>query len=131
MLSIDEISQQSDGFMKPPYQRRKDRQKQRRILQGKGNGSKFGVKGAPEPNRHLFIYRVDPSTSTDELKNMLINEHKVTLRDLECVSHTEAMYKSFKLTIPKSEFEGLFNEEIWPTGIQVRPYRMSRFNNPI
>ena len=31
-----------------------------------------------------------------------------TVRDLQCLSHDNAMIKSFKLTIPKSEFADLF-----------------------
>ena len=43
-----------------------------------------------------------------------------TVRDLQCLSHDNAMFKSFKLTVPKSEFADLFDGNIWPQGIRVR-----------
>ena len=51
-----------------------------------------------------------------------VSEMRFTVRDLQCLSHDNAMFKSFKLTVPKSEFADLFDGNIWPQGIRVRKF---------
>jgi hypothetical protein len=87
------------------------------------------VKGAPEPSRHLFIYRVDHGTTEEDLKSLLQESgYDFQIRDLECISHASAVFKSFKLSVPVSQFENLFNDEIWPDGVRVRQYRPAKAN---
>ena len=50
-----------------------------------------------------------------------INVHK-----LQCVSHDLAANKSFQLTIPLADYSKIFNSDIWPEGIKVRPFIHSR-----
>jgi hypothetical protein len=132
-FSLDRDSQKSEngsGFQVPSYHAKKERQKQQRIIKGKSQ-ARHGVKGAPEPSRHLFIYRVDPDTSENDIKVLLQdNQHDLNIRELVCTSHESAMFKSFKLTVPLSDYSALFNEDIWPDGIRVRPFRNPRpFNS--
>ncbi len=81
------------------------------------------MKGATEPTRHLFIYRVDSATTEGDITSLLQeSEVKFDVRDLKCVSHPNAKFKSFKLTVPMSQYENLFNDQLWPDGICVRKY---------
>ena len=122
-------SDTGSGFQYPPHHLKKERQRQQRIIKGKSQ-AKYGVKGAPEPSRHLFIYRVCHDTDVDGMRELLDNQNdSFTIRDLQCISNDNAMFKSFKLTVPMSEYEALFNENIWPDGIRVRPYRHKKTNN--
>ena len=79
------------------------------------------MRGAPEPERHLFIYRVDAATETEDLQSFF-HDLGVTVKSLQCVSNENAKYKSFKLTVLISQFKQLFDSTIWPQGVCVRPY---------
>ena len=122
--SLDKSPHRSEAgsYHYSSYHQKKERQKQKRVVQGKGN-SKCGVKGAPEPSRHLFIFRVHKDTSLDDMKNHLIDSVEgLDIRDLGCVSHTDAKFQSFKLTVPLPQFDQLFNDELWPDGVRVRQF---------
>ena len=84
-----------------------------------------GVAGAPEPTRHLFIKRITKDTENDAVKNM-IQSYGFGIRDFRCISHPEARFKSFKLSVPASQFERLFDEKLWPEGVVVRIYMTPR-----
>ena len=45
---------------------------------------------------------------------------------VECVSDEKAKFKSYKVTVPKTQFENLFNEELWPEGVRVQSWRERR-----
>ena len=78
-------------------------------------------RGAPEPNRDLFIYRVDPNTEAEDLRDYMM-EKGFEVRNLCCISNPNARFKSFKLTVPLSEFKDLFSDTLWPDGVRVRKY---------
>jgi hypothetical protein len=80
------------------------------------------VKGAPEAMRDLFIYRVDKETSIYDIGNY-IESQGFTVEDLQCVSHDAARFKSFKLTVPVSQYNSLFDSNLWAHGIRVRKYK--------
>jgi len=110
------------GVREPTRVIKKQRQqenKRRRIVQGSRPGS--GIRGAPEPRRDAFIYRVLPDTSTEMLSQHL-DSMGIATQAIDCVSNPNAMYKSFKVTTTVSNFRDLFNPEIWPEGICVRKY---------
>jgi hypothetical protein len=122
------VSSESQGFEVPKYWLKKENKKKKHtIIMGRGSGQSGGLKGAPEPSRDLFIFRVDKSTLEADITNHLAN-HSVTIQTLECVSHQNAKYKSFKLSVPKSEYDKLFDENLWPEGIMIRKYVPPRAN---
>ena len=84
--------------------------KRRRIIIGSGHSSK--VQGAPEPERHLFIYRVNQTTTTDHLQAH-IQSYGFTVKFLECISKPVSKFKKFKLSVPVSEFSKLFDCSIF------------------
>ena len=114
---IDRVSMaDSSGFQYP-------RRHRRNVAVGKDRSS-GAVKGAPEPNRDVFIYRVDKSTNDDSLYDYLIDKG-ITPNSLDCVSNPDARYKSYKLSIPLSMYSTLHDPDMWPEGI-----RICRFYNP-
>ena len=44
------------------------------------------------------------------------------VRSLECMSHKDANYKSYKLDTSNEDLKKLFSSDIWPSGICVRQY---------
>ena len=102
--------------MKKRHQRHN---KNSRIIRGSGNFA--NIKGAPERTRYLFIYRVDKSTDDKDVEDHIRN-HEFTVKSLSCISNDESKFKSFKLTVPVSEFKKLFDNTLWPNGVSVRPF---------
>ena len=102
---------------------RQKENKRRRVITGTARGQERRAQGgAPDPSRHLFIYRVSTTTLISDLIVRTFPKWVFTVRDLQCLSHDNAMFKSFKLTVPKSEFADLFDGNIWPQGIRVRKF---------
>jgi hypothetical protein len=89
-----------------------------------------GLKGAREhneANRFLFISRVENECTKNELTKHL-KKANIRIRQLERVSVDKAMFKSYKLVVPKSQFHLLFDEELWPEGVRVQTWRDKRRN---
>ena len=115
---------ESGKFEIPPAHMRKQRRQQRRVVvTGKDNNQR--VRGAPEPIRELFIYRVHPETTTEALKNY-VSDKGFSIGHLECISNSEAKFKSFKLSLPISEFNRTLDENMWPSGVRVRRFFSNR-----
>lgn len=121
--------QEESGFQKQRHQRKKERQQEVRkekrsrhqFLTGTG-ASYSGVRGAPEPVRYLFIKNIVKETSDSDVHNM-IKEKGFLVQELKCISHPDAKCKSFKLSVPASQFDRLFDGNIWPAGVKIRVYR--------
>ena len=114
-----------DGFLQPSHVIRKQRKEfnkavKRQVISGCSKGQSV-VKGAPEPSRDLFIYRVDTATALEDLKQYIV-DHGFAVRSLEMMSKPDAQWKSFKLTVPRSQFDSLFDSNVWPEGICVRRF---------
>ena len=107
----------SEGFQLPWQQRKK---KKRTVITGKSSNTQL-FKAGPAPSRELFIYRVDHCCTEDALQSY-IEDHRIEIRKIECVSNPNAKYKSFKLSVAASEFPKLFNDEIWPDGVKIRKF---------
>ena len=113
-------AQSEDVFEVPAHQLKRIRRhesRKRNIV--KGTATTQNVKGAPEPTRDLFIYRVDAET---ESVFDLVKSNGFKVLSLKCISNPAAKYKSFRLTVPVSEFKNLFNNDIWPRGVCIRKY---------
>ena len=100
----------------------------RRCIEGKNKScAESGLKGAREPNRFLFISRVENECTKNELTKHL-KKANISIRQLERVSVDKAMFKSYKLTVPKSQFHQLFDEELWPEGVRVQTWKDKKRN---
>ena len=121
---------QSDDFQIPKEQLKRSRRQElrRKVVQGSAmfNGGK--VKDAPEPDRYLFIYRVDKNTDQKDLRKY-ISQNGFSVCGLECISRPESKFLSFKLTVPLSQFKRLFDPSLWPEGFRIRKFVPSRRDN--
>ena len=81
--------------------------------------SLLGLSGPPEPVRHVFVKRISKDTKDLQLLTM-IEQNGFTIKELKRVSHPEAQFKSYILAVPCSEFNKLFNANLWPRGVLVR-----------
>lgn len=121
---VHDTSSDSLGFQVPGYERKKQqrRSKQRQnFITGFASSLAGKFKGAPEPSRDIFIFRVDPDTGVEDLR-LHLRDMDVSVRALNQVSNPSAAYKSFRLTVPKSDFDILFDPSLWPEGVRVRRY---------
>lgn len=112
----------NEEFHQPSHVTKKIRRQEnrrKRIVQGsRAAGS---IRGAPEPRRDAFIYRVVSETTT-EMMRQHISDMGVNIDSINCVSNPNAKFKSFKVTTAVSNFKELFKPEMWPSGICVRKY---------
>lgn len=128
--SISNVSEHSNISETSGYQYqshyKKKLQRRNNIITGSnqraGNQSTTGFRGAPEPDRHLFIYRVENDVSVDSLEDWL-KRNDITYRTISCISNDQAKFKSFKLTVSVTQFKQLFVANLWPNGVRVRPFR--------
>ena len=79
------------------------------------------MRGAPEPCRDAFIYRVDRGTTTEAM-HKYISDCDIDIKNLDCVSNPNVKYKSLRLTTTVSKFKELCNEDLWPAGFRIRKY---------
>jgi hypothetical protein len=101
---------------------KQDNKRQKIITGKKRTQVQFGsFKGAPEPSRDLFVFRVDPNTDQADLFKF-VQSQSVQVRGLSLVSHKDAVFKSFKLTVGLPDLETVFDNDFWPTGVHVRRY---------
>ena len=75
------------------------------------------------PIRDLFIYRIDKSVDVSVLEKH-VTDNGFTVLGLKCVSHEEATYKSFQLTVSMSDYAGLFNDDILCISVYKRYYQV-------
>lgn len=108
--------------------RRKKQQRKTTVIAGNSSPKGNSFKGAPSPDRHLFIYRVDQSVHADNIQEYLISR-QFQVRELVCMSNENARYKSFKLTVAIDQFRLLFDENLWPCGVRVRKFNPPRQSN--
>ena len=123
---FSDVASALKGIDSAHWQTQRPTHRPRRRVVGKGSeGDDSGLKGAPEPSRHLFISRVDKQCTTNEISKFLKNK-KIEVRNLECKSHEESMFKSYKLSVPVSQFNSLFDADLWPDGVRVEAWKERR-----
>ena len=114
-------------FVRPSYHLKKALKKERRrqkVIKGKCNASEH-VRGAPVPSRSLFVFRVDKSATTEDMRKH-IEANEIMVRQIECMSHADASFKSFKVTVSVEDLEKIMDENIWPSGVNVRQFYQRR-----
>ncbi|ELU07910.1 hypothetical protein CAPTEDRAFT_209881 [Capitella teleta] len=79
-------------------QRPRNRPRRRTPLVGKADGAACNFRGAPPPLRHLFFSRVMKDVKGEDVKDHLKRcAPDIDVSSVECVSHANAKFKSFKL----------------------------------
>lgn len=110
----------SNDFEIPPEHIRRQKRQNRSIC-GVGYVRNSKVKGGPRPRRSLFVYRVESDTPDDDMKQY-IERFKVPILEFEKMSHSDAVFKSFKVTLYRDDYFKLFEPHMWPSGVCVKPY---------
>lgn len=77
-----------------------------RLTVGANDNSHSAIQGAA-PARSVFVYRVRKDFSVDDMRSFL--EPQVDVIDLRVVSRDDARNKSFKLTVPWTQLDTLFD----------------------
>ena len=126
VISLDRGSASSFEFQ--PHQRKRQKQLNRLIGRKAGTGGNF--KGAPEPQRYIFIYRVDAHVTVNDIIKH-VQDYSINVLKLECVSNVNAKYKSFRLTTGISDFKRLLSDDLWPKGVCIRKFIPRRNNDNI
>ena len=119
------MKRSANDFHVPTQHLRKQRRKERLLgKRAQDVGSRF--RGAPLPRRQLFIYRVLPETTCEDILSHVSDLNlNVDVYDVKPVSHVDAKFKSFVLTCNVDGFKRLLNADLWPEGCGVR-----KFNPP-
>ncbi len=118
--SSTSVASGHSGFQHQRHQLKQMR-RQTKVITGNVTSSKT-FRGAPEPDRQLFIQRVRKEVTETDVKAYLVAKD-FTVRDLVRMSHDDAKYNSFKLTVPVTEFEKLLEPDVWPSGVRIRRFR--------
>ena len=100
------------------------RKKRRQAIIGKASCDSQ-LKGAPEPGRDLFVFRLDPKTAAEDVQSY-IEDQQITGYDIKQMSHDDSQYKSYKVTVPVSKVNELLKAEAWPVGVGVRQFRNTK-----
>ena len=82
-------------------------------------------RGAQAPSRDIFVYRVENDALESEIE-CHVKDNGIVPRSVETVSHADAMYKSFKLTVSVNDMGKVLDADFWPEGIMVRRYRTTQ-----
>lgn len=105
-----------DEFRLPKEQVRnikKAARRKKRVIFGNSSESS-DLKGG-DFSKSLFIFHITKETSTDSVRNFV--EKKVKVKELTLLSHEASKFKSFKVTVAKSDVEIMMNENFWPEGV--------------
>ena len=79
------------------------------------------IKGAPLPNRHIFVGRFI-SGDENSIKKYLYAS-SVKFESIERISDKYARFNSFKITVPINFLNQILDEKFWPEGIIARIWK--------
>ena len=110
-----------------PFELQRDARKRmrRRAQAVVGTGMSGSVRGAPQPNRDIFVFRVELGDA-DGIKNYM-TERNIDVRNIEKKSNDEAHLKSFKVTVCVAQLVHVLEPDFWPKGVCVRRWYQPRF----
>ena len=94
-MSVNSVQSTSSAtFEIPAGHQRKQRRRAKAVV---GTGTSGNVRGAPEPSRDIFIFRVDKTTDADNMKRYMNNKN-IDVREIELKSKEQSLYNSFLCT---------------------------------
>ena len=105
----------ADGFITVQSGRR------RRRVTGSDGTVVPGLEGAPPPLRHIWVSRVKHGDAS--ALNDFIVQRQIKVYDIEKVSHDNAKFNSFKISISKNDVSNVLNDSFWPAGVQCQIWR--------
>ena len=84
-----------------------------------------GLRGAQAPGRDIFVYRVEQEADEHEIEEY-VKDNGIETRGVALVSHRDATYKSFKITVAVNDIDKVLAANFWPEGIMVRKFRKAK-----
>ena len=86
-----------------------------------------GIRGVKR-TMDIYIGRLDPPVSGDDLTTYIENDLGVNLVSCSCLSKLNAEIKSFKVTVNADDGDKLLDGRLWPDNIIVRKFFSTRNN---
>ena len=122
-MSVNSVQSTSSAtFEIPAGHQRKQRRRAKAVV---GTGTSGNVRGAPEPSRDIFIFRVDKTTDADNMKRYMNNKN-IDVREIELKSKEQSLYNSFYVRIKVTDLDTVLQPDFWPIGVNVRRYWQPR-----
>ena len=120
-----------NGFLYQPREVRRMRKPQSHSAVVGIRAANGRFRGAQVPSRDIFVYRVENAALESEIE-CHVKDNGIVPRRVETVSHADAIYKSFKLTVPymlmtweKYEMPISGRKVLWYVDIEPRNLRNS------
>ena len=108
-----------EGWTKVDSSRRRGR---RRVV-GCGDVSDEGLEGAPPPLRQVWVSRV--ASGDEQTIKQFLERKNVVVNDIGRVSHVDAKYKSYKISVNVNDLDTVLEGSFWPRGLLCQVWRES------
>ena len=93
----------------------------RRRVTGSDGTVVHGLEGAPPPRRHIWVSRVKRGDAS--VLNNFIMKRQIKVFYIEKVSHDNAKFNSFKISIAKNDVPNVLKDSFWPASVQCQIWR--------
>ena len=96
----------------------------RRRATGCSDARVDGLVGAPPPPRHVLLARI--VNGNEEKIQSFFDKNKVNVVGITKVSHKDAKYSSYKISLNKSDLDTVLQDSFWPRGVVCEAWREPR-----
>ena len=115
---------EQDGDNKEEFQlstreMKKRRQQVRQTAVYGTSETQNGLKGAPH-NKDIFVFRLDKNTSETQVKDYMYSKNIESVSKIECISHQELKFKSFRVTVLNKDLNIIMDPSFWPQNVGCR-----------
>lgn len=118
----DSRAEESDWQMQKRRSRKPATHAKPKALVGTKKSNVKTVNRRPPQRRAFFISRLHPSTSVDQLEDVLRSNFDLTSLKCTRVKAKYSDYSSFHVCVNVNEYERLNNTDCWPEGALVLPF---------
>ena len=95
----------------------------RRKIYGNGTSS-AELEGAPFPIRKIWVSRVH-NGNIQKVERYMTNKN-IECHEIEQVSNVNSVYSSYKITVPITALDNVFDRSFWPPGVRCQMWRDPR-----
>ena len=88
---------------------------------------KFNLKGDPISHVDVWIFKITEGNCEDVVS--YLKSYNVDCYNIERSSHSDAKFKSFKVTICKSDLDTIMNKSFWPFGVRCKIWKNRESRN--
>ena len=87
-----------------------------------GKSSNSRIKAGPEPNCEVHIAGIDNESHTPDDLRSFLESCDIRVKKLVRLSMEQRSRASYLLVVPASDEIKVYDDELWPSGINVRPF---------